>query len=151
MSCHRTPWSAGSDRLRVGTNSPGPTVAAGKVIVNVPAVEVMRVTPYIRECIENKDKTKYIREQIALGTSQYGMQTFDQSLFSLYKAGLITLEEALKRATNPDEFKLKIQGIQSTADMAREEMDASLEAPNDFNPLQEESPFDFSNQPPGRG
>jgi twitching motility protein PilT len=94
----------------------------------VPAVEVMRVTPYIRECIENKDKTKYIREQIALGTSQYGMQTFDQSLFSLYKAGLITLEEALKRATNPDEFKLKIQGIQSTSDMAAEEMEKTMQS-----------------------
>ena len=63
-------------------------------IGRVPAVEVMIVTPYIRDCIENKDKTKYIREQIALGTSQYGMQTFDQSLFQLYKSGLITLEEA---------------------------------------------------------
>jgi twitching motility protein PilT len=76
------------------------------------------------------------------------MQTFDQSLYSLYKSGLITLEEALKRATNPNEFKLKIQGIQSTADMSREEMDNALEVPSDFNPLQEESPFDFSNQPP---
>ncbi len=47
----------------------------------VPAVEVMIVTPYIRDCIENKEKTKYIRDQIALGTSQYGMQTFDQSLY----------------------------------------------------------------------
>jgi twitching motility protein PilT len=92
----------------------------------VPAVEVMRVTPYIRECIENKDKTKYIREQISLGTSQYGMQTFDQSLFSLYRAGLITLEEALKRSSNPDEFKLKIQGVQFTADVSREEMESSL-------------------------
>jgi twitching motility protein PilT len=92
----------------------------------VPAAEVLRVTPYIRECIENKDKTKYIREQIALGTSQYGMQTFDQSLFSLYKAGLVTLEEALKRASNPDEFKLKIQGVQFTADISREEMEGTL-------------------------
>jgi len=98
----------------------------------VPAVEVMRVTPYIRECIENKDKTKYIREQIALGTSQYGMQTFDQSLFGLYKAGLITLEEALKRSTNPDEFKLKIQGVQFTADAAREEMENTLRAEGDL-------------------
>ena len=79
------------------------------------------------------------------------MQTFDQSIFSLYKSGLVTLDEALKRSTNPNEFKLRIQGIQSTSDLAREEMDAALEAPSDFNPLQEESPFDFSNQPPGRG
>jgi len=114
----------------------------------VPAAEVLIRTNYVRECIENKEKTKYIKDAIQQGTSQYGMQTFDQSLYSLYKSGLITLEEALKRATNPNEFKLKIQGIQSTADMSREEMDSALEVPSDFNPLQEESPFDFSNQPP---
>ncbi|HEV8630607.1 MAG TPA: type IV pilus twitching motility protein PilT [Thermoanaerobaculia bacterium] len=107
----------------------------------VPACEVMRVTPYIRECIENKDKTKYIREQISLGTSQYGMQTFDQSLFGLYKAGLITLEEALRRATNPDEFKLKIQGVQFTADIAREEMEGTLRSGNDSEMMNQDSPF----------
>jgi twitching motility protein PilT len=117
----------------------------------VPAVEVLIRTAYVRECVENKEKTKLIREAIQAGTSQYGMQTFDQSLYQLYKAGLITLEEALKRATNPNEFKLKIQGIQSTADMAREEMDAELEMPSDFKPMEEESPFDFSNQPPAPG
>ncbi len=95
----------------------------------VPAAEVMIVTGYIRECIENKEKTKYIREQIALGTSQYGMQTFDQSLFQLYKSGLITLEEAMKRATNPDEFKLRLAGVQFTADVSREQMESSLDAP----------------------
>ena len=96
-------------------------------IGRVPAVEVLISTPYIRECIENKDKTKYIREQISLGTSQYGMQTFDQSLFQLYKNGLITLDEALRRATNPDEFKLKIQGVQFTADISREQMEEQLQ------------------------
>jgi twitching motility protein PilT len=94
----------------------------------VPAAEVLIATPYIRECIENKEKTKYIREQIALGTSQYGMQTFDQSLYQLYKGGLISLEEALRRSSNPDEFRLKVQGVQFTADVAREEMESSLES-----------------------
>jgi twitching motility protein PilT len=96
-------------------------------IGRVPAAEVLIATAYIRECIENKEKTKYIREQIALGTSQYGMQTFDQSLYQLYKTGLISLEEAMKKATNPDEFKLRLQGVQYTADVAREEMESSLE------------------------
>ena len=100
-------------------------------IGRVPAVEVMISTPYIRECIEQKEKTKFIREQIALGTSQYRMQTFDQSLFQLYKNGLITLDEALRRATNPDEFKLKIQGVQFTADAAREQMEDQLQAGGD--------------------
>jgi twitching motility protein PilT len=97
----------------------------------VPAAEVLISTAYIRECIENKEKTKYIREQISLGTSQYGMQTFDQSLYQLYKSGLITLDEALKRATNPDEFRLKIQGVQFTADISREEMESSLQMAGD--------------------
>ncbi len=48
----------------------------------VPAAEVMITTPYIRDCIENKEKTMINREHIAAGTTQYGMQTFDQSLFS---------------------------------------------------------------------
>ena len=103
----------------------------------VPAVEVLISTPYIRECIENKDKTKYIREQIALGTSQYGMQTFDQSLFQLYKNGLITLDEALRRASNPDEFKLKLQGVQFTADASREAMEQALEAPPETDQFQD--------------
>jgi twitching motility protein PilT len=114
----------------------------------VPAAEVLISTGLVRDCIENKEKTKLIKDAIQAGTSQYGMQTFDQSLFGLYKAGLITLEEALKRATNPDEFKLKIQGIQSTSDVAREEMESTIESPQDVNPMSEESPFDFSNQIP---
>jgi len=97
----------------------------------VPAVEVMRVTPYIRECIESKEKTKYIREQITLGTSQYGMQSFDQSLHMLYKNGLITLDEALRRASNPDEFKLKVQGIQFTSDISRDQMESTLQMHGD--------------------
>ena len=112
----------------------------------VPAVEVLIATNYIRDCIENKEKTKYILDAIKAGTSQYGMQTFDQSLFQLYKTGLITLEEALRRATNPNEFKLKLQGIQSTSDVSQDEMDAALKSPEEMNPLNEESPFDFSNQ-----
>src|SRR6185436_16534643 len=61
----------------------------------VPAVEVMVATNYIRDCIENKEKTKLIRSAIATGTSQYGMQTFDQSIYNLFKRELITYEEAL--------------------------------------------------------
>lgn len=108
----------------------------------VPAAEVMIVTPYIRDCIENKEKTKYIREQIALGTSQYGMQTFDQSLYFLYKGGLITVEDALARATNPDEFKLKLQGVQFTSDVAREQMEGSLQTEDD-DLMSEASPFEI--------
>jgi hypothetical protein len=48
------------------------------------------------------------------------MQTFDQSLLMLYKKGIITYDEALMTASNPDDFALKVKGIQSTSDLAME-------------------------------
>src|SRR5216683_1351902 len=92
----------------------------------VPACEIMIATGYIRDCIINADKTRLIYDAIAAGTSQYGMQTFDQSLFDLYSKQLITLDEALARASNADEFKLRIQGIRSASDSAREEMERQM-------------------------
>ena len=88
----------------------------------IPAVEVMIATAFIRDCIIDKDRTPQIHSAIAAGTSQYGMQTFDQSIFNLFQQGFVTLDEALRWASNVDEFKLKVQGISTTADMARDEM-----------------------------
>ncbi len=87
-----------------------------------PAVEVMISTAFIRDCIVDKDKTHLIHGAIAAGTSQYGMQTFDQSIFGLYQSGLVSYEEALRWASNVDEFKLKVQGISTTAEVSRDEM-----------------------------
>jgi len=92
----------------------------------VPAIEVMIVTPFIRDCIMNPDKTPLIRQAIAAGTSQYGMQTFDQSIYEHYKAGRITYEDALMYASNPDEFKLRVQGITTTTDEAIAAMEEEL-------------------------
>src|SRR5258705_8292068 len=75
----------------------------------VPAVEVIVTTSYIRECILVPEKTRAIREAISAGTSQYGMQTFDQSLWDLFQAGLVNYEAALGYWPNPDEFKLTMQ------------------------------------------
>jgi twitching motility protein PilT len=86
------------------------------------AVEVMISTGFIRDCIVDKDRTSQIHGAIAAGTSQYGMQTFDQSIFSLYQRGLVSLDEALRWASNVDEFKLKVQGISTTTELARDEM-----------------------------
>jgi len=91
-----------------------------------PAVEVMRSTAFIRDCIIDKDKTSMISGAIAAGTSQYGMQTFDQAIFGLYAQGLVTLEEALRWASNVDDFKLKVSGVSTTTEMARDEMAAKL-------------------------
>jgi len=87
-----------------------------------PAVEVMIATAFIRDCIVDKEKTHLIHGAIASGTSEYGMQTFDQSIFSLFEQGLVSYEEALRWASNVDEFKLKVQGVSSTADISRDQM-----------------------------
>ena len=105
----------------------------------VPAVEVMRATSFIRDCIENKEKTKLIPTAIANGKSQYGMQTFDQSLLELFHRDLISYEEALRQATNPDDFKLKVDGIQSTSEMVTE----SMQPTGSFEPSDSGSPFEF--------
>ena len=92
----------------------------------VPAVEVLIATETVKACIEDKDKTKGLKDVIAQGTSMYGMQTFDQSLYFLLQEGLITVEEALKRATNVGEFKLRLEGIASTSEMSRANMDRGM-------------------------
>jgi len=82
----------------------------------VPAVEVMVSSARIRECIEDKDRTKEIRDAISTGYIAYGMQTFDQSILQLYRKQLISLDEALRQCSNPDDFKLKISGISTAKD-----------------------------------
>jgi twitching motility protein PilT len=86
----------------------------------VPAIELMVATARTRELIDDKEKTKQLREAIQQGFTAYGMQTFDQSLMGLYKRDLITFEEALRQSSNPDDFKLKISGISSTSDLSWE-------------------------------
>src|SRR5262249_1257213 len=108
--------------------------AADPIQGRVPAVEVMIVTPYIRDCIVHAEKTSGIRDAIAQGTSQYGMQTFDQSLFALYSRGLITFEEALNGATNADEFRLRASGVRSVTDQAREDMERSRRRTGPLDP-----------------
>jgi twitching motility protein PilT len=89
----------------------------------VPAVEVCVATGTVRECIVDPDKTRTLTDTIAAGVSQYGMQTFDQSLMGLYRKGLITYEEALHWCSNPDDFALKVRGIESSADATWRAMD----------------------------
>jgi twitching motility protein PilT len=94
-----------------------------------PAVEVLISTPFIRDCIVDKEKTHLIHGAISAGTSQYGMQSFDQSIFNLFQQGLVSLEEALRRASDVDEFTLKVQGLSTTSDMSRDQM-AQAAMPN---------------------
>lgn len=82
----------------------------------VPAVEILVSTARVREHIADKDKLRELREVIAQGNTTYAMQTFDQSLMALYQTNLITRDEAMKNATNPGDFDLKLRGISSASD-----------------------------------
>ncbi len=93
----------------------------------VPAIEVLLATARVRELVEDKDRTKEIPDAIAQGHLSYGMQTFDQSLMGLLKTGLVSYEEALRQATNPDDFALRVSGISGTSDSKWD----SFEKPHD--------------------
>ncbi|MBN2432257.1 MAG: PilT/PilU family type 4a pilus ATPase [Acidobacteria bacterium] len=93
----------------------------------VPAIEVLVVTEFVRNCIIDPSKTKFIKTAIAAGTSQYSMQSFDQSIYQFYKKNYISFEDAVNYATNPDEFKLRVQGIYSAQEAAMEEMEKEIE------------------------
>ena len=95
----------------------------------VPAVEIMIGTARIRDCIDDKEKTKQIPEAIAQGFTSYGMQTFDQSLMQLLTKKLISYEEAMRQSSNPDDFALKISGISSTSDSSWDDFTEEEAAP----------------------
>lgn len=82
----------------------------------VPACEVLVNTPTVSEYLVVQDKTHLIKQAIAEGASQYGMQSFDQSLMRLYRGGLITYDEALKNSSQPTEFDLRIKGVHASSD-----------------------------------
>src|SRR5882724_3165108 len=94
-------------------------VRAAKGAGRVAAIEVLVSTATIRDHILTEEKTYMIREAIAAGTSQYGMQTFDQSLFQLFQSNQISMEEALHNATNSDEFRMRVSGILSAEQAIR--------------------------------
>jgi twitching motility protein PilT len=68
------------------------------------------------------------------------MQTFDQSLYRLYRQELISFEEALRQATNPDEFKLRVPGIHSTSDVSTDQMDQASTSNSGVDPQSPDSP-----------
>ncbi|HEX7241912.1 MAG TPA: type IV pilus twitching motility protein PilT [Longimicrobiaceae bacterium] len=82
----------------------------------VPAAEILVNTAAIADRIRTPDHAQTIPELIAEGRTQYGMQTFDQSLMDLYQRGLISFEWAMHYASNPSEFSLRVSGVESASD-----------------------------------
>ena len=75
----------------------------------VAALEIMVVTPTIRELMLDADRIGEIRDFIAEGREQYGMQTFDQHLEELVTTGVVEFGVALAASTRPSDFQLKMQ------------------------------------------
>lgn len=68
------------------------------------AMEILVPNPAIRNLIR-EDKIHQLYSTMQSGQEKYGMQTFNQSLLALYQKGLIPLEAALTRSSNPDELQ----------------------------------------------
>ncbi len=79
----------------------------------VPAVEVLVMNGRIHDLVLNPEQTHMIHDIVA-ESGFYGMQTFDQALLGLYKAGLVALEDAMNAATSPHDFQvvLRQEGLQ---------------------------------------
>jgi twitching motility protein PilT len=88
-----------SQRLLPRVNGTGRAVAA----------EILIVTPAVRDMIADGKRIHEIRDYIADGRDQYGMQTFDQHLTDLVQEGEVTFETAMAAATNPSDFELKMR------------------------------------------
>jgi twitching motility protein PilT len=80
----------------------------------VPAAEVLINTAAVADNIRDLTKSLSIPDLIAEGSVQYGMQSFDQSLFQWYQQGVISYESALFYSSNPSEFALKVSGVDSS-------------------------------------
>jgi twitching motility protein PilT len=80
----------------------------------VPAAEVLINTAAVADNIRDLSRQLSIPDLIAEGSVQYGMQTFDQSLFQWYQQGVISYESAIFYCTNPSEFALKVSGVDSS-------------------------------------
>jgi twitching motility protein PilT len=82
----------------------------------VPAAEVLVNTAAVADNMRDIQKALNIPDLIAEGTVSYGMQSFDQSLMRWFKDGMISYESALFYSTNPNEFALRVSGVDSASD-----------------------------------
>ena len=112
----------------------------------VAAVEVMISTGRVRELIDDQEKTAHLRDTIANGYTTYGMQTFDQALMDLVKRKVISYDEAIRQSSNPDDFKLKFSGIDSTSDSSWSDFERGKNQEDEAAKTKEEEGLDEDGQ-----
>ncbi|MEP6621156.1 MAG: PilT/PilU family type 4a pilus ATPase [bacterium] len=121
------------------------------------AAEILIVTPAVRDMIADGKRISEIRDYIADGRDQYGMQTFDQHLSDLVQTGEVTFETAMAATTNPSDFELKMRMFRrvsmsvSTASVTAAEAAAgdvvpASSAPSGLDGMTTGGAFDFMGQ-----
>jgi len=84
----------------------------------IPATEVLINNATIAEYLLDREKSHLILPAVREGFTTYGSHSFDQSLLRLFQEKKVTYETAMEAATNPDDFALKVRGIEGTSDRA---------------------------------
>jgi len=82
----------------------------------IPATEILINNATVAECLMDPNKTHMLMAAVREGFTQYGSRSFDQSLLQLYRDDIITLAVAKQNANNPDDFELKVAGVEGTSD-----------------------------------
>ena len=108
----------------------------------VPAVEVLITSQLVKDIILDGTRTTELQDVIEKGYQNYGMQTFDQSIFQLYQDGHISEQEALENATSPDDLVLRMKGVSISGDGDWGSFDSSTEG---ITPQYEPTDFDYDN------
>jgi twitching motility protein PilT len=108
----------------------------------VAAAEIMLTTSTIQEFIRDPKRTHMITDAIADGHITYQMQTFDQALMQLFKQKRISLEEAVRASTNPNEFNLRVKGIQGASDARWDQFESGEDQPSGETVAQSLGPAD---------
>jgi len=93
----------------------------------VATCEILRMTGRVKDMILNPNETGKLPEVIAEG-AYYGMQTFDQALLAHVEGGRVSMEDALKAATHPHDFKLLVAAKGQGSSFIEEEAPAAEEA-----------------------
>jgi twitching motility protein PilT len=105
----------------------------------VAVCEILRMTGRARDMVMDPEQTDRLREVITEG-SYYGMQTFDQALLRHYQAGRVTMEDALRVATSPHDFKLLVAGDGRTATSMEDLGDTERTPPREVSERRSEPP-----------
>jgi twitching motility protein PilT len=117
----------------------------------VAVCEILRMTGRARDMIIDPEQTDRLREVIAEG-AYYGMQTFDQALLEHYQGGRVSMEDAMRVASSPHDFKLLVAGEGRTAtsmnDLTRREERSEPAAPA---PSREPAPVSAAGPGPANG